>query len=62
MLHLSFREEGYLRLSWMVAEGSRLQRESTCPKTPQSGFLEETEAVPAESDYLEQTSYLNGGP
>src|SRR5699024_238070 len=22
---------------------------STCPKTPQSGFLEETEAVPAES-------------
>ncbi|MBM7601534.1 hypothetical protein JOC34_003959 [Virgibacillus halotolerans] len=57
----SFLEkEGYLRISWMVAEGSRLLREKQQLKIPQEAFFafEEAEVLSAESDYLERTSYL----
>src|SRR5699024_10544370 len=46
----------------VVTPGSAITRptenicaNSTCPKTPQSGFLEETEAVPAESIHPERS-------
>src|SRR5690625_4792916 len=43
-------------LSLIGTEGGDSSGNSTCLKTPQSGFLEEAEAVPAESVHLQWKS------